>query len=199
MDSSQLNALKNKEAIKPLNICLDLGSDSLKVSFGYLDKNRKVVFGKIIEKTFLFQTTIPSSAFYDEETKKWLYGYDIDRQADNSFVNVVKIKGLMSLLIGTGEQDVDLRNKNYYYSGHDFPKFFFPVKITDLNNQNDFLERVKKGKLHKKFVKIFSFLLNQSLIIDLRNSQKKEVLMSTNIQSLLSIHQKLVENTLMNT
>ena len=144
MDNAQLNAMKNKEAVKSLNICLDLGSDSLKVSFGYLDKNRKVVFGKIIEKTFLFQTTIPSSAFFDEESNKWLFGYDIDRQADNSFVNVVKIKGLMSLLIGTGEQDVDLRNKNYYYSGHDFPKFFFPVKITDLNNQNDFLERVKK-------------------------------------------------------
>ena len=76
-----------------LNICFDLGSDTLKVVYAYKDSAKNVHCGKLNSKA-INQSAIPAAAFYDEDDKKWIFGNEIDDSSNESFITVVKIKFL---------------------------------------------------------------------------------------------------------
>ena len=75
-------------------------------------------------------------------TNEWIFGDKISKQSE-SFVTVVKIKSLMSLISAKEDESVWEENKNYYYYGHEFPKFYFPVRRKMLDN---FDLMVKEGR-----------------------------------------------------
>jgi len=111
-----------------LNIGLDLGSDAVKLAFAYATR-KGVAYGKLARGDFLTQVAIPAVAYYDAETGKWLYGDEVERGERSSFVTVVKIKSLISLLESNGEKEATLAgNARYYRLGNDFPKFYFPLR-----------------------------------------------------------------------
>ncbi|MBR5439350.1 MAG: hypothetical protein IKV61_03945 [Clostridia bacterium] len=111
---------------KVLNIALDLGGDTIKIAFAFDDDFLKTTYGKFSCKSKLTQIAIPAIGYYSEDEDKWYYGDQIAKQSD-SFVTVVKIKSLISLLTKQ-ESSIWQRNKNYYYNEHYFPKFYFPVR-----------------------------------------------------------------------
>ena len=98
---------------KVLNIALDLGGDTIKIAFAFDDDFSKITYGKFSCKSKLTQIAIPAIGYYSENEDKWYYGDQIAKQSD-SFVTVVKIKSLISLLT---KQDDSIwqKNKNYYY------------------------------------------------------------------------------------
>ena len=121
-----------------LSIALDLGSDTLKVAFAYKDGRagaRDVCYGKLYSDETVTRTAIPAVAFYDEDKKKWLYGSEVGASSGRSFVNVVKIKNLLSLLetvpAATEKEEeacaaATMRNIAYYEHDDQFPRFAFP-------------------------------------------------------------------------
>ena len=151
-----------------LNIGLDLGGDTLKVSFAY-EQDGIIEYGKFAGKSKLNQIALPALAYYDLPQGRWFFADEIDRQGSESFITVVKIKTLISLLSLpdkpkpemknkydplTEEEKAALRtewkqrlavwkkNKPYYFKGHAFPKFYFPVKRAALY---DFDKMVSNG------------------------------------------------------
>ncbi len=111
-----------------LNIGLDLGNDAVKLAFAFKTQEG-VAYGKLARGDFLTQVAIPAVAYYDTETGKWLYGDEVERGERSSFVTVVKIKSLISLLESGGEKGASLaENAKYYRRGNDFPKFYFPLR-----------------------------------------------------------------------
>ena len=82
-----------------LDITVDLGGDSLKLAYGYVDKNGDAVLGKIAEEGYKTQIGIPAVAFLSKKSRKWLYGYQVDESCELDFTTVVRIKGLFSLLV----------------------------------------------------------------------------------------------------
>ncbi len=119
-----------------LNIGLDLGSDAVKIAFA-VKKGRDVSYGKLARNDFLTQVAIPAVAFYDLNTRSWKFGDEVERKNEyrSSFATVVKIKNLISLLErGEHKADVFEENARYYRFGHDFPKFYFPVRKKMLSN-----------------------------------------------------------------
>lgn len=110
-----------------LNIGLDLGSDTLKVAYAY-DNAGSISYGKLMKEGMMTEVALPAIACYDEAEKKWFFGDEVDKMKGNSFVNVVKIKSLVSLLLPSADTAVRDANRNYYFKGHDFPKFYFPVR-----------------------------------------------------------------------
>ena len=128
-----------------LNICFDLGSDTLKVVYAYKDSAKNVHCGKLNSKA-INQSAIPAAAFYDEDDKKWIFGNEIDDSSNESFITVVKIKFLFSLLqqLGKDKKEIEKENSNFYFKGNDFPKFYFPNR-NDLEDKNNFSERKEKN------------------------------------------------------
>ncbi len=136
-----------------LSIGLDLGGDTIKISFAFYQKDEndfisflkgenQVVYGKFAGKEKLTQVAIPALAYYDRAEKKWLYGKQIGEQSE-SFITVVKIKSLISLLSEKGTKKVCAKNKDYYFNGKQFPKFYFPVRRKMLE---DFDQMVKSER-----------------------------------------------------
>ena len=123
-----------------LNICFDLGNDTLKIVYAYKE-GRDIHFGKF-NSTAINQSAIPANAYYDEDNNKWYFGNEIDLVNTESFITVVKIKQLLLLLqnLEKEEKEIEKRNKDFYFNGNDFPKFYFPYHFS-LNNKNDFQER----------------------------------------------------------
>ncbi len=124
---------------KSLNIGLDLGGDTIKIAFAIEDEYSSIVYGKFSGKSKLTQIAIPAIGYYSVDDKKWFYGDQIAKQSQ-SFLTVVKIKNLISLL-AKQEDDIWETNKEFYYSKHNFPKFFFPARRKMLDN---FKEMVNK-------------------------------------------------------
>jgi len=85
-----------------VNFCigLDLGSDTMKIAYAYTadgaERSGKISCGD----TSL--TAIPAVAYFDAENDKWYFGEQVDKAAEESFITVVKIKRLLSLLSGAG-------------------------------------------------------------------------------------------------
>ena len=127
-----------------LNICFDLGSDTLKIVYAYKDEKRKVHLGKLNSRA-INQSAIPANAFYDEFERKWIFGSDIDDNSNESFISVVKIKNLLLLLqrLTSINSEYEKQNINFYYKGNDFPKFYFPYHF-NLDNRHSFKERKDK-------------------------------------------------------
>ena len=117
------------------NLSLDLGGDSLKIAYAYLDEDGNKKYGKITASDSLVRVAFPAIAFFDDENDCWVYGNMVDRQQNASFVKVVKIKDLLSLLLS--------KNNAPFYEGHEFPKFFFPRNANAFDN---FDRAIEEGK-----------------------------------------------------
>lgn len=114
----------------PVDFCLDLGGDSIKVAFAFRNTDGKTVFGKVDTEGDIADVGIPAVVFYDEITGNWLYGEEVDAARQTSFITVVRIKDLLSLL----REDGASGNADYYRNGEYFPKFYFPVRRGALDN-----------------------------------------------------------------
>lgn len=112
-----------------VHIALDLGSDTIKIAYAYSDKGGEHT-GKLVDDPMSF-SAIPSVAYYDVQTGKWLYGDEVETVGDKPFTTVVKIADLMRLL---DVPENKLKNSiRLFKDGHRFPKFFFPrtAALTD--------------------------------------------------------------------
>ena len=108
-----------------LHLALDLGNDSLKIAYAY-EVDGEVEYGKLTSNDSSTKVAFPALAYFDDNTGEWIYGEAVDKLNTMSFVKVVKIKELLSLLLKTANVP--------YYDGCDFPKFFFPRIDVHLNN-----------------------------------------------------------------
>ncbi len=132
-----------------LSIGIDLGSDTIKIAFAYRNAG-DIRYGKFDNKPLLTQIALPALAYYDMSAKKWLFGDQIGKDGQNSFITVVKIKSLISLLAPvelSSSWETNLRigyeNAEYYHNREHFPKFFFPARRKMLEN---FSEMVESGQ-----------------------------------------------------
>ncbi len=126
----------------PVDFCLDLGGDSVKVAFAFRNADGKTVYGKVDTEGDIADVGIPAVVFYDEDERNWLYGEQVDEAHKTSFITVVRIKDLLSLLQDGGAKE----NPSFYVSGEHFPKFFFPVRRGALN---DFQKLVSSDRVFK--------------------------------------------------
>lgn len=113
-----------------LFIGLDLGSDMLKIAFAYRTGAGRsdLCFGKLCDSNYLTSVAIPAVAFYDKRTGGWIYGSAVNKSSNDSYVTVVKIKTLLSLLSEKESEQITSLNKTYYWQKNHFPKFFFPIQ-----------------------------------------------------------------------
>ena len=117
--------MANSNDILTVYAGLDLGSDTLKISYA-VDCNG-IKTGKIVGDESS-GCAVPAVAYYDFDDGKWLFGENVERVGDKSFMGVVKIKTLLSLLLNRVNAEVTASNNNFYFNGNEFPKFYFPVK-----------------------------------------------------------------------
>ena len=108
-------------------VCLDLGNDTLKVSFAYENAGHEE-YGKLNVPNLLNQVAYPAAAFYDAEEKRWLFADEVEAGDNKNFSTVVKIKEILSLITKQEDEEIEKRNSEYYRAGHYFPQFSFPVK-----------------------------------------------------------------------
>ena len=111
--------------VKNLEVAIDLGSDTVKVAYAFGSK-KSVEYGKLAPCDITGSVIVPAIAYYDEDTSTWLFGNEVYKNVDKSFVTVVKIKSLLSLLLIRRDKRVTVSNKKYYYDKKSFPKFYFP-------------------------------------------------------------------------
>ena len=123
-----------------VNFCigLDLGSDTLKVAYAY-GADGKERSGKISCGDNSL-TAIPAVAYFDAENGKWYFGAQVDKAAEESFITVVKIKRLLSLLSDAGKAAVSAKNRDYYRTGSEFPNFYFPRRKTVTKNFDELVK-----------------------------------------------------------
>ncbi len=133
-----------------LSLGIDLGSDTLKIAFAY-KSGKTVHYGKFDSKPILTQIALPSVAYYDRNENKWLFCDQVGKGERTSFITVVKIKSLISLLSIVDNpkysdsqcKKITKKNIEYYKQGNQFPKFYFPAKKKMLE---DFDEMVNAGQ-----------------------------------------------------
>ncbi|MGN0807720.1 MAG: hypothetical protein ACI4MN_04650 [Candidatus Coproplasma sp.] len=117
-----------------LCVGIDLGCDTLKLSYAYSD-GTKTIYGKLEENTGVKQVAIPAVAYFDGD--KWVFGNEVEMGEEKSFVNIVKIKALLSLLYPKPDcergKEIYPNEKHYYENDH-FPKFYFPTTNRTLEN-----------------------------------------------------------------
>lgn len=123
-----------------VHVGLDLGSDTLKIAYALKD-GRRTVTGKIVGDGTAM-TAVPAVSYFDTAEGKWLYGYEVDSVGDRSFVTVVKIKSLLSLLSAQQKKSVFASNREYYFGRDRFPKFYFPRRR---KRSDDFAEADRIG------------------------------------------------------
>jgi hypothetical protein len=110
-----------------LYVCLDLGNDTLKISFAY-ENGRQETYGKLNVPDLLNQVAYPAAAFYDTDANRWLFAEELEKSDNKNFSTVVKIKEILSLITKQEDEEIEKRNSEYYRAGHYFPQFSFPVK-----------------------------------------------------------------------
>ena len=95
-----------------LEIAIDLGSDTVKVAYAF-ETNDGVEYGKLCPRDITGSVTVPALAYYDEDSSQWLFGENVYKCIDKSFVSVVKIKSLLSLLLKNGNRKVSESNRDF--------------------------------------------------------------------------------------
>ena len=115
-------------------VCLDLGNDTLKLSFAYKTSGGEY-FGKLMLPDLINQAALPASAYYDEEAETWKYADEVETENTKSFSTVVKIKSLLSLFMN------DHAVVQFYPKDHYFPKFQFPIRR---RTQNGYMYMVEQ-------------------------------------------------------
>ena len=108
-------------------VCLDLGNDTLKISFAYEDGQHET-YGKLNVSGLLNQVAYPAAAFYDDEADRWLFAEELEESDNKNFSTVVKIKEMLSLIVTHEDPVIEARNRDYYRNGNCFPRFSFPVR-----------------------------------------------------------------------
>lgn len=116
------------KAANRLQIAIDLGSDTVKVAYAFVSTADEVEYGKLAPSDVTGSVVAPAIAYYDEDTSNWIFGENVYKNIDKSFVNVVKIKSLLSLLLKRADKDISRTNGKYYRNFKRFPKFYFPNK-----------------------------------------------------------------------
>ena len=122
-----------------LNVGLDLGSDTLKIAFAY-ESEEGVSYGKLMKEGLMTQVALPAIAYYDTARRMWLFGDGVEKGEEKSFVTVVKIKSLLSLLLANPDKNIQKKNSKAYFQGNDFPKFYFPVRRKMLSDFSEMVE-----------------------------------------------------------
>ena len=115
------------------HIAIDLGSDTLKVAYAFGCNNRTYT-GKIAHNSWTM-TAIPAVAYYDKDNSTWYFGDQVTNQQRNTYITVVKIKKLLSLLQqvkGPSKSVVSDENVKFYCSDSHFPKFIFPYETHEV-------------------------------------------------------------------
>lgn len=123
-----------------LHIGLDLGSDTLKIAYAY-EHTGDTNYGKLMKDSLPTQVAIPAVAYYDEDSDKWIYGNEVDMMDGGTFVNVVKIKSLLSLLLPKPDAHAVKNNRKHYFEKNDFPKFYFPSRRGMLDDFEKMVEQ----------------------------------------------------------
>lgn len=123
-----------------VDIGLDLGNDTLKIAYALKTGDDAVEYGKFSVSDSLSVVAVPAIAYYDTDAHKWLYADEVDRSGNTSFVTVVKIKNLISMLHYNGNAEITASNSKFYRTKDQFPKFYFPVRKKVLA---DFKEMVR--------------------------------------------------------
>lgn len=123
-----------------VDIGLDLGNDTLKIAYALKKSDGTVEYGKFAVSDLLSVVAVPAIAYYDTDAQKWLFADEVDRSGSTSFITVVKIKNLISMLQYNGDSQITSSNADYYRKKNRFPKFFFPVRKKVLS---DFKEMVR--------------------------------------------------------
>ena len=174
-----------------LNIGIDLGSDSLKIAFAYAGtgtgtKKTSFQYGKFESESESIRVAMPALAYYDDVKGAWIYGDDVEKKSASSFVKVVKLKSLLSLLIPRSQSQVTNQNKVLYEQGHHFPKFFFPNRK---GMDDNFQQAIDEGrtfevknytprKVLEEFFKTFVLEVVKSNVKKLAEIHKIEVSMN---------------------
>lgn len=124
-----------------LSVGIDLGRDTLKLSYAYLRKGGdEVAYGKIENNESVRHVAIPAVAYYDNSAG-WIFADNVDKGGEKPFINVVKIKTLLSLLYPKGKGRTEkYPDKDYYYKENWFPKFFFPTRQKNLTDFGKIIE-----------------------------------------------------------
>lgn len=143
---------------KKVYIGIDLGTESLKSTFAYVDNLGKLIYGKLISKDG--SDNFPSLAYYLPQQNEWVYGEEVYNKTTNSFRYIVKIKQLLSMLIvGDGLYD----NRTFYEDCY-FPNFYFPPREDEdsgidmellKENEMVFESRLKVKEVCENFFKAF--------------------------------------------
>lgn len=131
-----------------LCVGIDLGCDTLKLSYAF-DNGKKIVYGKLEESTGIRQVGVPAVAYYDG-AKGWLFGNEVEMGEEKSFLNIVKIKSLLSLLYpqdGCKWGEEVYPNEKYYYRDFHFPKFYFPTTNRTLENFSSLIQTDRTFKV----------------------------------------------------
>lgn len=140
-----------------ISICIDLGSDALKIVCADRNKSGRERVSKVVDKEYAYSdVAIPAIAYYDKNDSQWRYGYSIGRKNEKSYSTVVKIKDLLSILrfdsvsgevSRNKEPEVKKKNKAAYEDGHIFPLFEFPITMDRPSNYSKFCESDKYKNL----------------------------------------------------
>ncbi|MCD8201042.1 MAG: hypothetical protein LUD47_03135 [Clostridia bacterium] len=123
---------------KDVNICIDLGGDTVKIACAYHDDDGSAKISRVIDPKYS-DSAIPAIAHYDSASNLWRYGYEIGRRNETSFDTVVKIKDILSIVY---------KNAGFYAGEHLFPVFNFP-KTHDIDEQY-YIRYGKEGYDKKK-------------------------------------------------
>ena len=80
-----------------LNVSIDLGSDTMKVAYAF-EYEGAVYYGKTSKKGLPTEVAIPAVAYYDTQSKAWVYVYHISVPRRGSYTSVVKLKSHINLI-----------------------------------------------------------------------------------------------------
>ena len=105
---------------KVISVSIDLGSDTTKAAYSYLNEKGNYVFELMFEKG----AGIPSMAYYDTEKSSWIFDKrEILQRAQSSFCYLVKVKELLDLFFTRAEDNL--------YTSNYFKKFYYPPKESE--------------------------------------------------------------------
>ena len=145
---------------KTLQVAIDLGCETVKVSYAYVDNSGKVKHGKL-EVT---DHPYPGTVSYCRETASWLIGEGIEQQSGFTYDTIIRIKDLISMLIPTTNSHGEPVDNSEFYSGHkEFRRFYFPQKVKAsssmakaVDNGQTFSSSITPRELCRQFfVKLF--------------------------------------------
>ena len=108
-------------------VCLDLGNDTLKISFAY-ETRKGESYGKLMVNDLVNHVAIPAMAYYDEDERVWRFADELERTTGKPFHTVVKIKSLLAMFIKPEGEEGAEENLSYYAGDSFFPKFCFPER-----------------------------------------------------------------------